>query len=386
MSYINLDQSNLDHSSLNNNLLNNNLLDENLLDENLLDENLLDDKKGGFMYDMQIFNKVRQLNDPEHVNDFHCDNIKYHPKVSDIPILSNEESMENKMKLEKLLQNKSECAFHRPQDIGYCSPNEYINIIKNYLISKNKIDNNITDNYQIIEKAKQYTNCDSERCVYDKMGQIITRQTNMDLHTILLDVFKPEGPGHTFDLLTNYNIDEVLDQISKLYPDFLHIGFQMNDFIRVKSPLNTIDMVDVFNKYKKFGVVLNTDNSSGGGIHWYCIYGELIGELSNGVINIYYFNSVGGHTLKSAQNWICRTKHLLEREFKKQYPGFKGVNIHYENNIAIQDDEHSCGVYTIVYIICRLEGIPSNWLALKSNFNDTIMHRARPALFIKNYQ
>ena len=145
----------------------------------------------------------------------------------------------------------------------------------------------------------------------------------------------------------------------------------MRDFEKIGSELSRIDLAREFKNGKtSFGVVLNTDWAEGNGIHWYCIFGE----KRKNKIQIEYFNSSGKEPLTETQAWLQKTKHYLMRELKIP------VEIVYSTGIQFQNDEHSCGVYCLMYLWLRLEGVSNNWFKAE-NFNDTFMHRARKALF-----
>jgi len=213
-------------------------------------------------------------------------------------------------------------------------------------------------------------NCNSESCVLRNPEFIKFAKLN-NVNNILEDFFKPHGPATHFGLLSNFNIDDVLEQLEEKFPGFLHIPFQMRDFEKIGTELATIDLAEKFrNGTKSFGVVLNTDWSSGPGIHWYCLFGE----KKNGKIILEYFNSSGKEPLPETQAWLQKTKHYLQKELKIP------VEVKYSTGISFQSDEHSCGVYCLMYIWLRLEGIPNNWFKA-DNFNDEFMHKARKALF-----
>jgi Ulp1 family protease len=147
----------------------------------------------------------------------------------------------------------------------------------------------------------------------------------------------------------------------------------MRDFEKVGTELARVDLVKEFNNGKDcFAVVLNTDYSTGGGIHWYCLYGE----KKNNKVVLEYFNSSGKPPLPETQAWLQKTKHHLENNLKIP------VDILYTNGIQYQNDEHSCGVYCLMYIWMRLEGTPPD-LIKPDKFHDEIMHKARKILFRK---
>jgi hypothetical protein len=279
-------------------------------------------------------------------------------------------------KVEKLvdviLTKPSECIFTKDQT-AVCSPKHLVNKMAEYVAAaSNSISKGVTpkEPAKVVATIKEMMNCNSESCVLKQPEFIkFAKLTNVD--EILDQFFKPEGPATHFGLLSNFNIDDVLDQLQEKFPGFLHIPFQMRDFERIGSELATIDLAAKFrNGTKTFGVVLNTDWSHGKGYHWYCLFGE---KKSDCII-IEYFNSSGREPLPETQAWLQKQKHYLQKELKIP------VNIKYSTGIEFQNDDHSCGVYCLMYIWLRLEGIPNSWFKA-DNFNDTFMHKARKALF-----
>ncbi len=281
------------------------------------------------------------------------------------------ESKKNVKQVEKIVEeifNKpSECKFTKNQN-AVCSPTHIVNKMAEFVKNNGaKINDNPA---KIVGTIKDMMNCNSESCVLKKPEFIkFAKIANID--EILNDFFKPHGPATHFGLLSNFNIDDVLDQLEEKFPGFLHIPFQMRDFEKVGTELATIDLAEKFrNGTKNFAVVLNTDWSSGPGIHWYCIFGE----KKNDKIILEYFNSSGKEPLAETQAWLQKTKHYLQKELKIP------VEVKYSTGIMFQNDEHSCGVYCLMYIWLRLEGVSNNWFKA-DNFNDSFMHKARRVLF-----
>ena len=184
-----------------------------------------------------------------------------------------------------------------------------------------------------------------------------------------------DGPDVKHGLLSNIDIDGTLRKIAEKHKDFYHIPFQMRDFKEAHGDLARINIAkDIFNRgYNKFGVVFNTDYSTGPGIHWYCVYGE----KNENNITIEYFNSSGENPLDETMSWLCTLCHTLRRDI----PGSK-INMIYSNGIKFQSDRHSCGVYSIIYIFFRVEGVSNKWLFDTNNLNDKFMHEARELLFL----
>lgn len=284
-------------------------------------------------------------------------------------------------KVDKIFNKTNECHFGKSsagQSEPVCSPKHVVDKMHTFVKEQgHHVDKNPK---KIVDKMKDLLDCSSESCLLKNKD--FKKFVGEDIVQDILDkFFKAEGPATNFDLLSNFNIDDTLEQLQERFKEkhFLHIPFQMRDFEKIGSELATIDLVDQFkNGYRTFGTVLNTDYSSGGGIHWYCLYGEYDPDFnngkSNGKVTIEYFNSSGRAPLPETQAWMNKTKHYIEKEMKIP------VELKYTTGIKYQSDEHSCGVYCLAYIWARLEGIPFQWFK-SENFNDEMMHRVRKNLF-----
>lgn len=244
-----------------------------------------------------------------------------------------------------------ECA-HYLHNRKSCIPKDITEKIAQVLSISNK------NEQYIIDEAKNKLNCDTEVCVLqnykvqDKLGYgLIAR--------LLHDNFKPFGPRENWkDWLSDSNIDENLKQFAKL-PDCLHfhpIPFQMRDFQENGTELATINFKQKYDSgCKTFGVVLNTDYSTGKGMHWFSIFLDFRVEP----FTIEYFNSSGEKALPEIKEWMIKTKHKLQMLFSKPICDIEVSKIQH------QFDNSSCGVYSIYYIYSRLKNIP--W----KNFRDT---------------
>jgi hypothetical protein len=288
------------------------------------------------------------------------------------PEVTKQETTEIKGKAEEVVKeiitNPTECTF--TQENGpVCSPKPIIEKMKEFIkVKKNK---HIEEPTKVVEDMKKLLDCNSESCIL-KRPDFVEFAKISNLEQLINKFFKPEGPSMNFGLLSNFNIDDVLDQFEKKFTDrkFLHIPFQMRDFEKIGTKLSTIDMAEEFKTHDTFGVVINTDYSTGKGIHWFCLFGE---KYKNKIV-LEYFNSSGKDPLPEIQAWLNKTKHHLNKTL--------GIptEVYYNTGIYFQNDDHSCGVYCLCYIWLRLEKVPP--IALKTeNFNDTIMHKARKNLF-----
>jgi hypothetical protein len=194
---------------------------------------------------------------------------------------------------------------------------------------------------------------------------------------VLKSRYKPRGPGRSTALLDNFNIDETLDQWSEhgksiFKRRFYHIPYQMIDFATTGTELATLDIKSLMDqKYDCFGVVLNTDVSTGPGKHWFCIFGDLQHKGSKeDPIRIEFFNSSGNPPTSEVNVWLEKTEHDLLRDH--------GIHTEIVRSAPrrLQNSQTECGVWSLLYIKSRLEGHPPNWFyKVKATDKDMIEYR-----------
>ncbi len=262
--------------------------------------------------------------------------------------------------------NDGECAFHK-SSTGVCSDAATLQKLKPMVAQTN-------DPRDVINILKKKYDCGSESCVIKKAGKDGTLDSD-EAHQILRNNFKPVGPRDTFEWLSNSNIDQVLDQIEKKYTEkkFHHINFQMIDFEEMGTELAKLDFPALYKQGKRtFGTVINTDVSSGQGIHWFAIFGDF--SDNSPYYTIEYFNSSGEAPMDEIYEWMAKVKHKWASSFDKP---IKTVDV---SKIQHQKDDHSCGPYSLYYIISRLDGVP--YSRFKSErISDVVMHDFRKYLF-----
>jgi hypothetical protein len=261
----------------------------------------------------------------------------------------------------------SECAIDSDAEGGVCSSADVLGDIAQFVVDKGARPKTPV---QVIEDAKDITDCTTESCVIRRV--IPRRKADRELE----ERFLPAGPRNTFALLNNYNVDDVLDQLARKYSDFYHIGFQMIDFETVKSELAKIDFAKKIDEgYKRFGCIVNTDFTNGPGIHWFCLFLDFThrGTPRDPHV-IEYFNSSGNLPMSQIQIWAHKMENDLSIALGQK------VVFKIASRIRHQNDEHSCGVYSLYYIWSRLSGIPfEKFRAFK--IDDRDMHTMRKHLF-----
>jgi len=265
----------------------------------------------------------------------------------------------------------NECAFNL-KNKGICSDPYIINKIKELVVETKNVPPK--NDKKLFDDLKEKYNCKSESCVLTQ-PEIKEFIPKYELEKNLQLRFKPKGPRNSFNWLSNFDIDDVLEQIQKKYTDkkFYHINFQMRDFEKMGSELARLDFYEKYKQnYRTFGTIINTDYSTGQGIHWFAIFGDFLDN--NNCFTIEYFNSSGEPPLDEILIWMKKVKHEWDTKFDKNVKDIIVSNIHH------QTDNHSCGAYSLYYIISRLEGIPYKHFR-ENRIDDKVMHEFRKYLF-----
>jgi hypothetical protein len=244
----------------------------------------------------------------------------------------------------------NECAFHHTKGGEFCSPDEIIDGLHKF--AKKNLSNR-EKGVGLLTALKNRYDCKSESCILTRY-EVKEFLDPEKVDEVLRDYFKPEGPKFSRAWLSNDEIDAVLDQIAKKYEHrhFLHIPYQMRDFQKTGTELATMDWQKKYEQgYRTFGTVVNTDYSIGKGIHWFALFGDF--DDNRQVFTIEYFNSSGENPLPEISEWMKNQK------YKLQLP--KPVKDVVVTNIVNQNDTHSCGPYSLYYILSRLDGVPMEW-------------------------
>lgn len=267
----------------------------------------------------------------------------------------------------------TECAFNIKSEIGdnICMEKEIINKLQSFV--KNIKNISVSNEKDVIPTLKQIYNCKSESCILNQ-NEIKENIGHNEIESQLTHRFKPVGPLDKKEWLSNVDIDSVLEQISKKFKhkNFKHIPFQMRDFEKTNSQLAITDFVNEYkeNGVRCFGVVFNDDVSTGRGTHWTAMFGD----FSKQPFTIEHFNSSGSGPKNEIREWMIKTKHKLEKELNIK------VEVKEVSKIEHQNDQSSCGPYSLYYIISRLEGIPYTVFE-KNRIPDSVMWEFRYYLF-----
>ena len=257
------------------------------------------------------------------------------------------------------------------KDVDVCSPKEIQDAMQSMTNEQTPIS--------ALNKLKDETGCKTESCVLKK------KFSNNVVNSILETRFKAEGPKNSTQLLSNFNIDNTLTRWALEFDFFFPCPFAMMDFDNTHEPFSIVSIPDVYmgeyvmklsgkhikRKNKCFGCIINTDISTGPGKHWTAAFVD----MRSNVASIEYFNSVANPPVKAITIWMERTKNDLMKSGL-----FSTVISIPVTTIDHQQDDTECGVYSLYYIRCRLEGKPYTFFQDKP-ISDKFMIEFRKYLF-----
>jgi len=240
-----------------------------------------------------------------------------------------------------------------------CSLNKKGNCVPESEISKIE-DKSSSSIDELVESEKCTKAEDKTLCVLESLGEKI----------IVTKYFKPVTKS--FDKmhwLNNTEIDNVQYQMMLNYPGYYYSNIHMidlgmfnpsnKDIIDYKSvSLKDIDFIKELKgegqltsngPLKKYGLVMNTDVSSGRGIHWFAIFMD----FDSTPMTIEYFNS-SGYDIRNKT--FKAFMYNLADEISIKIKECKFVKV---SDIQHQrEDTSNCGVYALYYIWKRLGGTP----------------------------
>lgn len=246
-----------------------------------------------------------------------------------------------------------------------CVPNTVMNKIRKQFNLQGKDDmyvlKYLANNYKDKVSGGQIWSHELARLVTEEIPDL-TKDEIKKLEAEL----KPYGPADSDQLLSNHNIDEVLDKWCVGHSRYYHMPFHMINFMENSQgeKLKNIKLADLIKDYDSFFVVLNTDTYAGNGKHWFCIYVDLTGKSrphiddgptntdtnkpKEGSILIEFFNSSGNPPMPELMPWFAE---------QIEYAKSKGINMEWARIVKkpAQKSNTECGVWCLLYIRSRME-------------------------------
>lgn len=192
---------------------------------------------------------------------------------------------------------------------------------------------------------------------------------------------KPQGPSswkvNPEQWITSDDIDAIEKQFEKIFKEYKYVGTFPIDFDKhtrtgecLVSALCSLDIKSLYEKgYRQFGIVFNTDVSTGPGQHWVATFCDLSTELEHPRMT--YFDSYAHKPEKQIQ--------VLMRRWKKQWDI---TNIHPKpmklsyNGTRHQYEDSECGMYCVYFHYCCLTGV-----SMEKRVPDQVIRGLRGLLF-----
>jgi hypothetical protein len=218
------------------------------------------------------------------------------------------------------------------------------------------------------------------------LKQLTNRDIPNEIKSIISKHSLPDGPGTSGQWLSGTNINQGLRYVmlhreikggchGKTFFECNHgyqlelnkkpgyLAFKMRDFNQ-SMLLSNLD----FDDYNCLGFVMNTDVSSGCGIHWVSVFID----YSYDQPTLEYFDSSGEKMMPEVIKFFKKVKKKIG----------KGELINVSTRVQ-QRDKHSCGPYAIYYIYSRIQGVPWGYFR-DFEIQDHNMHKFRKQLFSLN--
>lgn len=206
------------------------------------------------------------------------------------------------------------------------------------------------------------------KCGNMSLDMCVAKNYSSEFEKTIKKTLKPKSPKGKDEWLSNIDIYDVMEQYMHKYNDFVFLGPVPIDFSDFSNALSRINLKKLKDK-PKIGIVFNTDPSYESGEHWISMFIDLKNKT------ICFFDSVGTEPPKEVQKFM-----------KKIIKQAKGLGITLKpiiNKKQHQNLNNECGVYSLYFIISRLEGKSCDYINNKI-IRDKEMNKYRKKFFRPN--
>lgn len=264
----------------------------------------------------------------------------------------------------------------------------------NNLLSMAILINKKDPDYQIeLKKDKRYLlkkinkfmkgkfNCNDQVCWLKT--ELIESLDNEDINFF---TFRPDGPKNK-DWLSTSNINNVMHQYEKKYPEFKFFGAVPYDF----EDLSFLEVANVnFNDLEKngkskIGMVVNLDKHNKSGSHWVSLFIDFNND------QIYFFDSFANQPGDLVKKFLGKAlKHMYKKKFNTNLTqndldeynnNLDNFDVRY-NDIRHQFKNSECGVYSMNFIIRLLNEEGEDFDSITQNITrDDEMNECRKVYF-----
>jgi len=253
--------------------------------------------------------------------------------------------------------------------------NEEIEIEKDKILLSKKIETLNPRKYKkylVNEFNKRLGDkCTTQKCWSEQ--KFVRRMEKFARDQLQNYTFRPDGPTGRFEWLNTINIQKVMTQYEKKYPNFKFLGAVPIDFDDFDDfNIRNLDYEKLVKSGKtKFGVVFNLDEHDESGSHWVAMYSDFEkGE-------VYFFDSYGTKPEKRIRNLMKRHVNFIEKNLSRTV--IRADHNDY-NQVRHQYEGSECGVYSINFILRMVRGDTFDEIC-KSKIPDRKINKCRNVYF-----
>lgn len=227
------------------------------------------------------------------------------------------------------------------------------------------------NNYKASDKAKLIKEIHyALKCGNMSLDMCVLKKYSLDFRKSINKSFKPKSPKGKEEWLSSVDIYDVMEQYMERYPEYIFFGPVPIDWQDFSNALARINLKKLYKNKKKIGIVFNTDPSYKSGEHWISMFIDLNNKT------ICFFDSVGDEPPKEV-------KKFMNKIIKQA----KTINLNLKpiiNKKQHQRLNNECGVYSLYFIISRLEGKSCEYINNKI-VRDKEMNKYRQKYFRPNF-
>jgi hypothetical protein len=210
---------------------------------------------------------------------------------------------------------------------------------------------------RVIRELAAVYECDSELCVlFNKSVQDLLGKKQWDKE---VERFKTIGPRYSLSGTCGHHQDDILQRWSKIFTNFypLLCSYYVKNY--EKNLLDEVSIVDIVKKNPSINTIgapltISTYTTPSGEEAGFHSVGVFVDMRNSSKFSIEYFDSGSSPMKQDILKWMERERESL----MKAYKDVKVESVAVNSKMVHQTESTSCGMFVLIYIRKRLEGIP----------------------------